>query len=232
MMTADPEWFTDAVLSAEAEQVEDALDQLQQIWPNERPPLYTECVPRCRAGYRTGDWFQRQSVVRFFGALAVTSVGLSGAELGGDEDEPPLSGIERTLLVAIRGDDERVRKPAIPALGSLAKAYEKRGETARSGRLHGILRTLGAASDRPLVTRSIQRAREAVAQECDRDFSERLVCPRCSDTVEHWTFGDTTSVRCVACGYLGTETELTTPSMEQESWDEAMERFRDRGSAD
>lgn len=231
-MTADPEWFTDAILSAEADQVGNALDRLRQTWPDERPPLYTECIPQCCEGYRTGDWPQRQSVVRLFGELAVTSVGLTGAELGGDEDEPPLSGIERTLLGAIRDNDERVRKPARLALASLAMAYGKRGETARLRRLHGILGTFVAASDRPLVTRSIQRAREAVAQECDGDLSERLVCPRCSDTVEHWTFGDTTSVRCVACGYLGMETELTSPSMEQESWEEAMERFRDRGSAD
>lgn len=232
MMTADPEWFTDAILSTDPERVGEALDLVRQTWPDERSGLYVDAVPRCRDGYRTGNWFQRQSVVRFFGELSVTSVGLTRAELGVDSDGPPLPGIERTLQAAIRETDERVRRPARHAIASLASAYARRREPAHLRRLHGTLNTLVADSDQSMVTRSIQLARAAVAKECDEELSERLVCPRCGDTVEHWTFGDTTSVRCVACGYLGVETELTGPSVQRESWDEAMERFRDRGSAD
>lgn len=228
----DPEWLSGEILSGDTARVGAALARLRRTWPDERPRLYAECVPRCREGYRTGDWFQRQSVVRFFGELAVTSVGLTREELQIGRDDPPLPDIERTLLSAICDEDKRVRRPARLALASLAMAYQRRDAEDHLRRLHGALSTLVAATDQPLVVRSIQLARSAVADECDEELSDRLACPRCGDSVELWTFEDTTSVRCVACGYLGLETELSAPSPESESWDEAIERFRDQGSAD
>lgn len=59
-----------------------------------------------------------------------------------------------------------------------------------------------------------------------------MECPRCNGPVESFTLGEATAVVCETCGYVGIPTDHRVVSGSSESWEEALERFRDRQDAE
>ena len=53
-------------------------------------------------------------------------------------------------------------------------------------------------------------------------------CPRCSSQLERYSLGGKESVTCEGCGYIGVPVEHRGESRRPETWDDALERFRDR----
>lgn len=231
-MSRDPAWFCAAVASGEPDRVGAALDALRQSWPDDRPELLDVCVPHCREVYRTGDGYQRQSVVRFLRALVEATDGLTSDELNGTCDGGLWDTVEATLLRGIRDEDGRVRQSAAGALGALARAYRRRGDDRAVRNLHGVLGTLSLVAGED-VRRYVDRAREAVAEAAATDLADdRLACPRCGEHVERWRFGERETVACSRCEYQGVPVEAPESAGEAESWDDAIRRFKSRVAAE
>jgi len=55
-----------------------------------------------------------------------------------------------------------------------------------------------------------------------------MECPRCGGSVIVYQLGDRESYVCGDCEYVGIEIDHEAEPRELESWDEAMERFRER----
>lgn len=56
---------------------------------------------------------------------------------------------------------------------------------------------------------------------------DQPACPRCGGDLSMYTLGDRRRVVCEACGYTGVNVTLSTDSEEDESWDDAFDRFSD-----
>lgn len=57
-----------------------------------------------------------------------------------------------------------------------------------------------------------------------------MECPQCPGTLEEYALDEARAVHCPDCGYVGIEIDhRPTPAGEEESWDEAIERFRRGG---
>lgn len=264
-MDRDPAWYCEAIESGEADRVAAAIEALRQTWPEERPRLMEVCVPRCRDLFLAGEWYQRQSAVRFLRELVDATEGLSAAELEAVEDEARFwAAVERTLLAGVRDDDGRVRQSAVVGVETLAAAYRREDDEAGLDRLRGVLGTLRLVADDDAVThvedaRAAVRA-TAVGEDADASAagddgdeaagseqatadgeravtdgetgSPRLACPRCGGPVERWRLDDRETVSCEDCAYQGVPVGPHDDGTERESWDEALERFRERVAAE
>ena len=68
-MERTPTAFADALSSGEAEQVNRAIDEVDDMELEERAALFDACFAVCRDVYETDDGYQRQSAIRFAAAL-------------------------------------------------------------------------------------------------------------------------------------------------------------------
>lgn len=53
-------------------------------------------------------------------------------------------------------------------------------------------------------------------------------CPRCETSLSRYSLGERVAVGCEECGYVGVATDHASTPKELESWDDALERFRER----
>ncbi|MFC7076270.1 TFIIB-type zinc ribbon-containing protein [Haloarcula halophila] len=53
-------------------------------------------------------------------------------------------------------------------------------------------------------------------------------CPRCGDPLESYRLGDSETVACGNCSYLGVPVDHKSESRRRESWDDALDRFNDQ----
>lgn len=56
---------------------------------------------------------------------------------------------------------------------------------------------------------------------------KQTACPRCGGDLSTYALGDRRRVVCEACGYTGVNVKLSNNSGEDESWDDALDRFSD-----
>ena len=55
-----------------------------------------------------------------------------------------------------------------------------------------------------------------------------MVCPRCGGSLVQYQLGDSATVSCQACAYVGVSVDHRPESEQSESWDEALGRFYDQ----
>ena len=129
-MERTPAAFAEALWSGEAEQVNRAIDEIDEMELEEQAVLFDEGFEACRDVYADGDGYQRQSAIRFAAALyprlALRSVGgeFSDDALPADHTtEETASHRERLgalYLEALTDDDGRVRRAAAKSIQILA----------------------------------------------------------------------------------------------------------------
>lgn len=57
-------------------------------------------------------------------------------------------------------------------------------------------------------------------------------CPRCGSELTTLALADTEAVACESCGYVGVEADHTGEPRSVESWDDALQRFEAKYSAE
>ncbi|MFP8890667.1 hypothetical protein ACLI4U_12960 [Natrialbaceae archaeon A-CW2] len=62
-MEHTPDAFADALSSGDADQVNRAVDQVQNMELEDRAALFDDCFDVCREIYEEGDGYQRQSAI-------------------------------------------------------------------------------------------------------------------------------------------------------------------------
>ena len=87
-MERTPAAFSEALWSSETEQVNRAIDEIDEMELEERVGLFDEGFEVCRDVYANGDGYQRQSAVRFAAALYP---GLAFRSVGGEFRDPSLT---------------------------------------------------------------------------------------------------------------------------------------------
>lgn len=133
-MNQTPEAFAAALSSGDSEQVNQAIDEVDDKELEERAALFDECFELCRDLYENDDGYQRQSVIRFAAALyprlAFRTVGVEPTDeaLPGewtlDEIASHRNRLRDLYLEALVDDDGRVRRAAAKALNQLALTAE------------------------------------------------------------------------------------------------------------
>ncbi|WP_262176296.1 hypothetical protein [Haloarcula laminariae] len=56
-----------------------------------------------------------------------------------------------------------------------------------------------------------------------------MECPRCGGTVTRYRLGEREAIGCQECAYVGVSVDHTAKRGPPESWDDAIDRFQDRG---
>ena len=129
-MERTPAAFSEALWSGEAEQVNQAIDEIDGMELEEQATLFDEGFEVCRDIYANGDGYQRQSAVRFAAALYPR---LAFRTVGGEFNDEALPGdhtteetasqrerLQTLYLEAVTDDDGRVRRAGAKAIQILA----------------------------------------------------------------------------------------------------------------
>lgn len=146
-MTEQLSEFRRQLASGDADQVNTAIDNIEEFSHEERAELFHDAFEMCLDLYEDDDGYQRQSVVRFLRELVprrrllkIVDQADSGDELSElliAADPDALDKVQAFYLAALEDDDGRVRLAAIKGLKNLTVAYRMTGiET----RLDGIIR--------------------------------------------------------------------------------------------
>ena len=174
------EAFAEALSSGDADQVNRALDEVEDMELEERAALFDDCFEMCRYLYENGDGYQRQSAIRFADALYPRLASRAVGEEFTDDALPGSFTVEETAthrerlreldLAALIDDDGRVRRAAAKAIKDLALTAEMIGA---DDELQGMLETLESlAADRPeSKTKHIEQAHENVSFHADKPAS-------------------------------------------------------------
>lgn len=59
-----------------------------------------------------------------------------------------------------------------------------------------------------------------------------MECPRCDGDLDAYTLGGREAVICRDCGYVGIDTDHHTEPTSEESWSDALDRFREGNAED
>jgi hypothetical protein len=179
-MERTPTAFSEALWSGDTEQVNRALDEIDEMELEEQAELFDEGFEICRELYAEGDGYQRQSAIRFaaelYPRLAFRTVGSEFTDdaLPGDHTTAETAShrerLRKLYLDALTDDDGRVRRAAAKAIKSLALTAEIIENEDELQRLIKELESLKASHTDP-ERKHIQQAYENVTFHTNKPFS-------------------------------------------------------------
>ena len=121
-MDRTPAAFSEALWSGDTKQANRAIDELDEMEPEEQAELFDEAFEICRELYANGNGYQRQSAIRFaaelYPRLALRTVGAEFTDnaLPGEHTTEETASHRQRLrelyLEALTDDDGRVRRAA------------------------------------------------------------------------------------------------------------------------
>lgn len=164
--------FRDALASGDPDEVNPAIEEVEEMDADERAELFDDAFEMCLDLYDEGDGYQRQSVVRFVRELAPhwrlfevfgqadSEADLSTHLISGDMEQA-LDRLQAFYLAALEDDDGRVRLAAIKGLKNLTVAYQMTGIEERLDDLLAHLNEMMADANGKKLEH-IQRARHDV----------------------------------------------------------------------
>ncbi|WP_434530121.1 hypothetical protein ACODNH_00995 (plasmid) [Haloarcula sp. NS06] len=180
-MDQTPDAFAAALASGDTDRVNRTINEIEDLDLEERAALFEDCFERCRELYKSGDGYQRQSVVRFAAALyprlAFRTVGteLTDEALPGDwtleEIETHRRRLREFYLETLVDNDGRVRRAAAKALKELAVTAEMIGADDELQTMLTELETLAEDHDNEAVQKHIDQAYENVAFHAEKPGS-------------------------------------------------------------
>jgi hypothetical protein len=181
-MEHTPDVFAEALSSGDADQVNQAVDEVKNMDLEDRAALFDDGFEMCRKVYEAGDGYQRQSAIRFAAALyprlAYRAVGAEftdDALPGGYTVEETVTHRDRLrelYLEAIIDDDGRVRRAAAKGFKELALTAEMIEAADELQTMLEKLESLGAHQPES-KTKHIEQAYENVAFHAEKPVSLR-----------------------------------------------------------
>jgi hypothetical protein len=180
-MQHTPDTFVEALGSGDADRVNAAIDEANDMDAEEQLRIFEECFDACTALYRDEDGYQRQSIVRFLHELhprmELRSVGTSEGEdpFPGDltrkDERASRSRLRDFLVEAIQDDDGRVRLAAERAIKELCLVYDLSGQEDELHSLKSRLESLASdhsGKKREHIERAIDDAESRMLPPGDR----------------------------------------------------------------